>query len=167
MLTVKDGMAMANAGIDDSNGNGKLILLPKDSYKAAEMLRKELSKRYGIKDLGVLITDSRVAPLRAGVVGVALGYAGFKGLRDYRGKYDISRRKLKFTQTNIADTLSSAAILVMGEGSERQPLAVIEDAPVEFTKKAKRGELVIAPKDDMYGPLFGKIPKTNARRKKR
>ena len=35
-------------------------------------------------------------PLRAGVVGVALGYAGFKGLRDYRGKEDIFGKKLKY-----------------------------------------------------------------------
>ena len=34
-LTIKDGMVMASAGIDDSNANGKLILLPKDSFKTA------------------------------------------------------------------------------------------------------------------------------------
>lgn len=34
-LTIKDGMAMASAGIDESNANGKLILLPKNSYESA------------------------------------------------------------------------------------------------------------------------------------
>lgn len=154
MLTVKDGMAMANAGIDDSNGNGKLVLLPKDSYAAAEMLRRELSKHYGVKDLGILITDSRVAPLRAGVVGVALGYAGFRGIRDYRGTPDIFGRTLKITQTNIADSLATAATVVMGEGKEQQPLAIIEDAPVEFTERQDAKELRIDIEDDMYGPLF-------------
>ena len=34
-LTIKDGMFMAAAGIDESNAQGKIILLPKDSFKAA------------------------------------------------------------------------------------------------------------------------------------
>src|SRR5258706_3196009 len=38
-LTVKDGMIMASAGIDESNADGKLILLPRDSFKAANILR--------------------------------------------------------------------------------------------------------------------------------
>ncbi|OGG51540.1 hypothetical protein A2704_00785 [Candidatus Kaiserbacteria bacterium RIFCSPHIGHO2_01_FULL_54_36b] len=154
MLTVKGGMAMANAGIDDSNGDGKLVLLPKDSYKVAEFLRSELCKHYGLKELGILITDSRVAPLRAGVVGIALGYAGFRGIHDYRGTPDIFGRTMKITQTNVADSLATAATVVMGEGREQQPLAVIEDAPVEFLDTITSGELHIDIEDDMYGPLF-------------
>jgi len=153
-LTEKDGVILANAGVDESNADGKLILLPKDSFATAVKLRAALKKRYKLKKLGVIITDSRVMPLRAGVVGVALGYAGFRGLRDYRGEYDISGRKLKFTQTNIADSLATAATLVMGEGSERQPLAVIADAPVEWTKRVNKKELLIPLKDDMYAPLL-------------
>ena len=34
------------------NANGKLILLPKDSYKSAELIRKFLQKKYKIKNLG-------------------------------------------------------------------------------------------------------------------
>ena len=153
-LTEKDGMILANAGIDESNAEGKLILLPRDSFGSASALRRKLRAHYNIKKLGILITDSRVAPLRAGVAGVALGYAGFRGLRDYRGKKDIFGKKLKFTQTNVADALASAAILMMGEGSERQPLAVITDAPVEFTDRINKKELLIPLKDDMYAPLF-------------
>ena len=41
-LTIKDGMVMASAGIDESNANGKLILLPKDSFKTARFLRDKL-----------------------------------------------------------------------------------------------------------------------------
>jgi coenzyme F420-0:L-glutamate ligase/coenzyme F420-1:gamma-L-glutamate ligase len=102
-------------------------------------------------------------PLRAGVVGVALGYAGFKGLRDYRGKKDVFGRKLKITQTDVADSLATAAILAMGEGNERQPLAIVTHAPVEFTDRVNRKELLIPFKDDMYRPLF----KISARRKRR
>lgn len=166
-LTMKDGLPMANAGIDDSNADGKLVLLPRDSFRAAAMLRKALMRHYDISKCGVVITDSRVVPMRAGVVGVALGYAGFKGIRDYRGTPDIFGRRMKFTQTDIADSLATAAVLVMGEGKERQPLCVIEDAPVEFRGKINRRELIIAPRDDMYRPLFAKLPKTSVRKKRR
>jgi len=157
-LTIKDGAVMASAGIDESNANGKLILLPKDSYKSADLLRKFLQKKYKIKKLGVLITDSRTSPLRAGVVGLAVGYAGFKGIKDYRKKPDIFGRKFKFSRTNIADSLASSAVLLMGEGNEQMPLAVINDAPVEFCNKIMRKELYIDFKDDMYRPLFSKMP---------
>ncbi len=153
-LTIKDGMVMANAGIDESNASGKLILLPEDSFKTAESLRKSLRKKWKLRKLGVLITDSRLFPLRAGVVGVALGYAGFKGVRDYRGKADMFGRILKFSQVDVADSLATAAVLEMGEGKERQPLAVIEDANVAFVEKVNRGELLIKIEDDLYYPLF-------------
>lgn len=158
-LTVKDGMVMASAGIDESNANGKLILLPKDSFETARFLRDKLRKHYGVRHLGVLITDSRTIPLRAGVTGVALGYAGFRGVKDYRGMPDIFGRKFKFSRTDVADSLATAAVLVMGEGNERQPLAIVEGAPVEFCDRVNRKELHIDIKEDMYRPLFSKLPK--------
>lgn len=158
-LTIKDGMVMASAGIDESNANGKLILLPKDSFKTARFLRKKLQQKYKVKQLGVLITDSRTMPLRAGVTGATLGYAGFCGIRDYRGAPDIFARKFKFSRTNVADSLATAAVFVMGEGSEQQPLAIIKKAPIEFCDKIHRKELHIDIQEDMYRPLFSKLPK--------
>ena len=156
-LTIKDGMVMASAGIDESNANGKMVLLPKDSFKSAKFIRKELRKKFKIKNLGVLITDSRLFPLRAGVVGVALGYAGFKGIRNYIGKKDIFGRTLKFSRTDVADSLATSAVLCMGEGKEQQPLALIIGAPVEFTERINKKELYINPKEDLYQPLFENI----------
>ena len=158
-LTIKDGMVMSSAGIDESNAKGKMILLPKDSFKTADLLRKKLKKIFKIKNLGVLVTDSRIFPLRAGIVGVALGYAGFKGVLDYRGTKDIFGRKLKMSRTDVADSLATAAVLCMGEGKEQQPLALITDAPIVFTEKVNKKELLINPKDDLYLPLFEKIKK--------
>lgn len=158
-LTVKDGMVMASAGIDESNANGKLILLPKDSFKTARVLRNKLRMKYGVRYFGVLISDSRTIPLRAGVTGVALGYAGFRGVKDYRGKPDIFGRKFKFSRTDVADSIAAAAVLVMGEGNERQPLAIIKGAPVDFCDRVNRKELHIDIKEDMYRPLFSKLPK--------
>lgn len=158
-LTIKDNIVMASAGIDESNANGKLILLPKDSFKTARLLRKKLQEKYSVTHLGVLITDSNITPLRAGVTGVALGYAGFRGVKDHRGTPDIFGRKFKFSQTNVADSLATAAVLVMGEGNEQQPLAIIKNAPIEFCDNTYRKELHIDIQEDMYQPLFSKLLK--------
>ena len=162
-LTIKDGIVMASAGIDESNAGGKLILLPKNSFHSAEILRKKLMQKFKLKNLGVLITDSMLFPLRAGIVGGAVGYAGFQGVRNYIGKKDIFKRKLKMSKTDVADSLATTAVLCMGEGSEQQPLAIITQAPIVFTKKVNTRELVIDPKKDIYAPLFTKL---YAKRKK-
>lgn len=156
-LTIKDGDVLANAGVDESNANGKLILLPKDSYENARKIRSYLLKKYRLKNLGVIITDSRLLPLRAGVVGISLGYAGFKGVKNYIGKLDLFGRPFEFSKTDIADSLATAAVLVMGEGTEKQPLCIISDAPIEFTNNTNRTELKIDIKEDIYKPLFEKI----------
>jgi len=158
-ITLKDGILMWNAGIDTSNANGKIVLLPEDSFRAAASLRTALKKHYKIQKLGILITDSRIMPLRAGVVGLALGYAGFKGIKDYRGKKDIFGERYQVTRTDIADSLATAAVLLMGEGSEQQPLAVITGAPVEFVERVNKNELLIPLRDDMYAPLFNRKAK--------
>jgi dihydrofolate synthase / folylpolyglutamate synthase len=158
-LTIKDGTVSANAGVDKSNASGKIILLPKNSFKSAFQIRKSLKKYYKVKNLGVIITDSRLLPLRAGVVGIALGYSGFKGVKSYIKTPDIFGRMLEFSQTDVADSLATSAVLLMGEGNECQPLAVIKDAPVIYTDKINKKELNIDIKEDIYQPLFEKIKK--------
>lgn len=155
-LTVKDGQVYAAAGIDESNvGDQVCVLLPEDSYAAAAAIRTRLMEHYGLKTLGVLITDSRTVPLRSGTTGISLGYAGFEGLRDYRGLPDIYDRPFKVSQTNVADGLAAAAVFIMGEGSERQPLATVTDARVVFTDRViKKEEIQIPLEDDLYLPFF-------------
>lgn len=156
-LTIKDGDVLANAGIDESNANGKIILLPKDSFLSAKRIRQYLLRKYKLKQLGVIISDSRLLPLRAGVVGVSLGYAGFKGIKNYIGKPDLFGRPFEFSKTDIADSLATAAVLEMGEGTEKKPLAVISNASIEFADKVNRNELKIDIREDIYGPLFKRI----------
>lgn len=156
-LTIKDGDVLANAGVDESNANGKLILLPKDSFDSAKKVRKYLMKKNKLKNLGVIISDSRLLPLRAGVVGVSLGYAGFKGIKNYIGKPDLFGKPFQFSKTDIADSLATAAVLTMGEGKEKQPLCIISDAPIEFTNSINRNELKIDIREDIYKPLFEKL----------
>ncbi len=165
-LTIKDGAVMSSAGVDESNANGKLILLPKNSYHAAEKLLKFAKKNYRRKNVGVLITDSRLFPLRAGIIGLAVGYAGFKGIKDYRGQPDIFGRKLKMSQSDVADSLATAAVLTMGESNECRPLAVIKNAPVEFTtRKVNKNELLMDPREDLYQPLFARVKRIKLKKR--
>lgn len=156
-LTIKNGQLLPSAGMDESNAQGKIILLPRDSFAAAQKIRLHLVKKFKLRHLGVVITDSRVAPLRRGITGTALGYAGFKGLKDYRGQRDIFGRRLKFSTVNVADCLATAAVLGMGEAAEQRPLAVITDVDLKWQSRINRNELKIALKEDLYYPLFKNI----------
>jgi len=124
---------MPSAGIDESNSNGFYILHPKDLQETANKIRIYLCKRFKLKNVGVLITDSKTTPLRWGTTGVALAHSGFLALNDYIDTPDIFGRKLKVTKVNISDGLAAAAVLVIGEGREQTPLAIIsETASVKF-----------------------------------
>jgi F420-0:gamma-glutamyl ligase len=156
-LTITDGMLVSSAGIDQSNGDGKYILLPKKGSRTAATLVRTLRRIYKVRELGVLITDSRTLPLRAGALGLAIDYAGFKGLRPYRGTKDLFGRIYKIERANIGDALAASAVLSMGEGAERQPLAVITDAPIVFNNAAGKNELVIKLADDRFLPYVHKF----------
>ena len=164
-LTLKAGMVMTNGGIDESNADGKLLYLPSDLYACAHELRGALKKIYGLKKLGVIITDSMILPLRAGVIGAAVAYSGFCGVRDERGKKDIFGKPLKTTLVNLADALAAAAAVTMGERNEQTPLCVIQNAPVKFASKTNPSEIKYPPEQDLYAPLF-KAVKLVTRRSK-
>ena len=121
-----------NAGVDESNADNQLILLPKDSFVSAENLLEKLKEYYKIKNLGIIITDTRSVPLRVGTVGRAIGCAGFLPIKSYIGTEDLYGRKSRLTTSNVADALATAAVFVMGEGNEQTPLAIIKEAPVTF-----------------------------------
>lgn len=132
-LTIKNNIIIASAGIDESNGNGYYILWPKNPQESANKIRGYLKNKFGLKNLGIIITDSRLAPLRWGVIGVSLAHSGFLALNNYIGEPDIFGNNLKVTKANIADGLAVAAVLVMGEGKEQTPIVSVEDIPfVEF-----------------------------------
>ena len=153
-LTIKNNIFTPTAGIDTSNvPENHAILWPKDSYKSAEKLRAALLE--GKSSLGILIFDSFLLPLRRGVTGIALGYAGFHGIRDYKNKKDLFGKPLQVTATNIADNLAAAATLMCGEGNEKTPFVIIRGAPVKFTnQKIKPAEIQLAREKCFYNALY-------------
>lgn len=154
-LTIKEGLFIASAGIDESNSEkGEYILYPKDPFQSAENLWSDLRKAWGLKELGIILTDSHTSPLRQGVTGICLSYWGFQGVRNMIGSKDLFGRELKMTKMNLVDGLSAGAVMVMGEGSESRPLAVIENADVEFRDKIDPAELRMPLEQDLYYPLI-------------
>ncbi len=158
-LTVKHNMLVPTAGIDESNGNGYYILWPRDPQKTANDVRQYLSTRFHLQEVGVIITDSKTTPLRWGTSGVAITHSGFAALRNYIGAPDVFGRPLKVTKANVMDALAAAAVVVMGEGQEQTPLAVISDLGfVEFQPRDPSADelqaLHIDLADDLYAPLL-------------
>ncbi len=158
-LTIKEGLLLPTAGIDESNGNGFYILYPKNPMESCRQIWEYLKERDGVKNFGIIITDSRTSPLRRGVTGVSISWCGLRPIYDYVGKPDIFGRKLAVTATNNIDALAASAVFVMGEGSERTPIAIIKQAPrIEFTEKAPTKEEIdsvkISLEDDIFAPLL-------------
>lgn len=146
ILALKDGVLIPEAGIDLSNApQGFAILWPADPWETAQTLIQKIKKKFGLKKLGLIISDSTCRPLRLGVTGVAISFAGFEGVEDARGQKDVYGRKLEVTRKAVADNLASAALVLMGEAGEKIPCVVIRDVPVKFTERVYKIDDVFIP----------------------
>lgn len=155
--TIKNNMLIASSGVDESNGNNFYILWPKNPKASVKRIWQILRKKFKLENLGVIVTDSRLVPLRRGVVGIAIAYFGFKPVKDYRGKKDLFGREFVMETSNLADSLATAAVLEMGEGAESQPIVVISDIPnIEFISKIDKS-LEIAEQEDMFYPFLSSV----------
>jgi len=156
-LTIANNTLVAAAGIDESNTDADFVLWPTDPKRTADTLRDYLKKRFAVSEVGVLITDSIVLPLRWGTIGISLGTSGFETLIDYVGQPDLYGRPFKVSQLSVSNGLAAAANLVMGEGTESTPFAVITDIPfVRFTdQKTEEPEMTI--EEDLYAPFLQSV----------
>jgi F420-0:gamma-glutamyl ligase len=157
-LCLKYNTFLAGAGIDESNADLHYVLLPNDPNKFAKELWNWARLRFGIGNIGVVITDSHSMPLRYGTTGVAIGWYGFEPVTYFTGKPDLFGRAAQFTRINVVDSLASAGVFVMGEMSEQTPAAVITNIPhIKFVDRDTSGELSIPPREDIYWPILKKF----------
>ena len=142
----KHGFICANSGVDKSNvlGERTVALLPKDPDKSARQVRQEIMEQTG-KKVAVIISDTHGRPLRDGEINVAIGVAGLIPIRDRRGEKDLFDYVLKVKRTAVADELSSAAELVIGQADEAIPAAIIRGYSFQESEKASI--------KDMFRPL--------------
>ncbi len=131
LLAVKDGVIAPNAGIDKSNvAKGYIITHPKEPFKIANELRRRFKEEN--LNVGIILSDSRLMPSRRGTIGVAIGVSGFKPVRDLRGKEDLFGNKLKVTMQAIADSIATAANLLIGESNESIPIVIVRDLNIDW-----------------------------------
>lgn len=161
MMTVKHNMLFVNAGIDESNADNQFLLWPSDPQKSVNEVWQFLRQHYGLKEVGVTMSDSASFMLNWGVVGRAIAYCGFNPLKSYIGKPDLFGRTMAMEQTNVMHSLTDAAVLEMGEGAEQQPIAVVSDiSQIEFLDHEPTPEelarLNINLEDDAFAPILTK-----------
>jgi putative folate metabolism gamma-glutamate ligase len=162
-FTITQNTLIPMAGIDESNGGGYHVLWPENPQKTANEIRKYLRNKFGLKNLGVVITDSTCMPMRWGVVGIALSYSGFRALNDYTKQKDLFGRPFKVSQAGVASGLAAAAVVAMGEGAEQTPIAILSDLPlVQYQNRdpsQKELELFYLKNkdDDLFAPFLNAV----------
>ena len=144
IVETRHGIILANAGADMSNiehdeEDDHLLLLPEDPDASADRLRAALAA--GATEsprIGVVVADSVGRAWREGTVGLAIGVSGVPARLDRRGEPDLFGRALHVTEVGIADSIASAASIVMGEGAEGRPAALVRGLSFEDRSEAER-----------------------------
>ncbi|MDE1857690.1 MAG: coenzyme F420-0:L-glutamate ligase [Thaumarchaeota archaeon] len=148
LLTSKEGLLTPNAGIDKSNiGHGMVVLYPRRPEASARRIREELRFSRGVS-VGVVICDSRLSPTRRGTTGVAVAASGVDAVLDMRGRSDLFGNVLKVTSQALADDLSSAAEVLMGESDEATPVVIVRGAGKLLKDEEYPGSRFAIPAED-------------------
>lgn len=145
----RHGLTCANSGVDVSNVDGghSAVLLPADADGSAAELYRALRRKLGFA-VPVIVSDSFGRPWREGLTEVAIGLAGMKAFRDYRGQRDPQGYRLRATLEAVADELACVAGLACGKLS-RTPACIIRG----FRYPAGRGrarDLLRPAKHDLF-----------------
>jgi len=127
MHTITNGTLIPSAGIDPFGEY--FVLWPEKPQETAQELLNWFKKTYERKNLYLVITDSRSLPLRQGVTGFAVAWAGFEPLHDGRNRKDLLGNDSGGSQINLPDSIAAAATLAMGEANEQTPLARLRSVP--------------------------------------
>ena len=147
----KSGVVCANSGVDRSNvsGDRNVVPLPKNPNASAKNIRQEIKRLTGT-NVAVIVSDTHGRPFRLGEINVAVGAAGIKPIRNRRGEKDLFGYVLRVKQTAIADELSSAAELVIGQANEGIPAAIIRGYNYQTAEDVSAIELTRAKEKDLF-----------------
>lgn len=163
MLTIKGNWMFVNAGIDESNSEGKYYSLwPKNPQQSINHVWEFVRKHYGVSEVGIVMTDSRSMPLNWGVVGHGICYCGFEPIYSYIGKPDLYGRTMEMETVSVVQSLAVVGTTVMGEGDEGTPLALLTQIPrITFVdhvpSQSEIDHLRPSLTDDIYAPLLTNV----------
>lgn len=154
ILIVEDkrNIVNINAGIDKSNveGTASYALLPVNPDKSARKFRLRILKLTG-KNVGVLISDSYSRAFRRGQVNFAIGLAGISPFVDYRGLEDLFGYVMQVKRSAVADEVAGAAELVMGQGKEAIPVAIVKGLSRRTSSEHfSSRNLIISQNEDLF-----------------
>ncbi len=141
-----------NAGIDKSNvkGTNYYALLPLNPDESARQLRSRILKLTG-KNIGVIVSDTYSRAFRRGQVNFSIGLAGIDPFFDYRGAEDLFGYIIQVKFSAVVDELASATELVMGQGKEAIPVAIVKGLNrMNFSENVSSRDLLISEKDDLF-----------------
>jgi len=160
-LTIVHNTFLGAAGIDESNGNGYYVLLPSDVFKSAEAIYTYLCTKHQVKNIGVIITDSRSLPFRYGATGVALAWWGMEPLQDHIGRRDLFGRKIEVERSNLVDGLAAGATVIAGEVDECIPVVIARGVPNVIYVTGNTKDSLFSPfEDDTFRVLYERfLPK--------
>jgi len=156
-LVVEDkrGWVCLNAGVDKSNVSWEsdlYALLPVDPDESARKIRRDIARLTG-KRVGVIVCDTYSRPFRRGQMEFAIGDSGVRVFKDYRGEKDLFGYVLRVKNVAIVDELACAAELLMGQGNEAVPVAIVKGLKrVELCDESEASikELQLAEHEDFF-----------------
>jgi putative folate metabolism gamma-glutamate ligase len=160
-MAMVHNMLFASAGIDESNADGYYVLWPENLQESVNRIWEYLRKKHGLKELGVILADSRTTPMIWGVIGAGIAHCGFQALNSMIGRPDIFGRPMKMTKVSVVQGVAAAAVLEMGETDEQTPLAVVTGVrEIHFQDRVPTQEelddLKLTLEDDLYAPILTK-----------
>lgn len=149
-----NGIILPNGGIDRKNVGKHRYALP---YLFIREKAKEIHdhtwRRFRVR-VGVIISDSTLYPLRLGTRAVAVVVYGFIPVVKYADNMDLYGEQIEVTYLNIADEIASAAHLVMGEGRELVPAAIIRGLNIKLVDRYTCEMAKLDPKQCIFNKLY-------------
>lgn len=161
LITIKNNLVIASAGIDGSNTDGYYVFWPEKIDVLTREVREYLKKKYNLENLAIIVADSHSNLLTLGASGLAIYFLGFEPIRNYKGKKDVFGRGIKIGESDVATPLASMGVLLMGEGDEQTPMVIIRGADfLEFTDRETFQNFIVPPERDIHRSMFNVFRKS-------
>lgn len=149
LVEMKNGHVCINAGIDESNVEGGMLLdMPANSDVSAEHIGKNIENATGTH-ISVVITDTNGRAFKLGQTGVAVGVYRLHPLKDWRGQKDLFGKELNITEESVADEIAGAANLLMGEGDGGCPVVIIRGLNLRSQEQTSVKEMYRSDEEDI------------------